>query len=434
MSNHLYNIVRPLKKTIEFMQEKYQQGRDAGFTVAKAKRYASHCAERQRQDSSGYRGVPHTYRDWFGSNNVEITYDRLVLGRKLPVGYEAAAAEGWKRLIADPKWGPKAVVVLENVGTIFNQDPEIMQACRTQIMRGSGNNGVFIWASIKRGSDLFWKGMGGFDINRAMAICVGLVPKAIGLMKAPPLLPDPTFLAAVGYMVKAGVGIEIEEEIAVYPNQSWYRKVIKDELLLCWRQEPEWVQKHWKWFMGNLTRLDEFRYLNPYVKQQMFGWQNERKALAMQELPWLANAFKINVNRTPEANINQLAINWDRLRDWERAQYEKANPSKPPRLYESKLPVLKSKVGTIRPIEGTKQLKEVGNALHNCAGGYDDDIKEGKLELVCLWSETGKPLALAELKLRKNGNRALQQLSGPCNQPVDAEVAKVFNKYLTYKV
>lgn len=421
MSNHIYNIRRPLPATLEMMVEKYNEGLAAGFTEAKAKRYACHVAERQRQDSGGYRGRVETYKDWPAPTATVCTYDRLVLGKRIQPGFIRAMREAWDRS-ATMQCGQLARKAIVNLGNIFHFDKpgwgqndkgaEIWFLRHSVLRYDTPLRG---WAAIERGRDLFIKGLGGFDIHQTVSK-LDMTVTMRGIQGNP--LPgvnrrkwvqyeDPRIIQFYGYWFsKWGQGGSVlapalPTNRGSLPIPNWF-------MVEIWLRHQDWFVRNHQWVLKNRNSLDEVLHAQQW--EYRWDWHDD-----------------------PEVQLGKVREAADEYRaklDRKGAEREKLLMAK---VFDPMLPTKEVELnGTpmvLRSVADAKELKRVGQRLHNCAFTYVDSIKAGQQELVALW-QGEKPLALAELGERGKNVWVIRQLSAHCNQNCSAEVDLLFGGYV----
>lgn len=346
MAQHVWDtkVIEP--KTVFNMLKWWKSVKDE-IGPNNAKKYAVYCIERQRQGGVGWVPAP---LDRMRAYKVRKEYSVAVFNRLLQNArygpYEAVDVKELKQYIVetalmDPKCQEKKEQFEQakhnylRIGGLTEEEAEKKLGFKLpEFLINTYNwNWLAGWEKIKRGRDLFIKGLGGFDIQEALAD-----------MRLP--FPELGLVVACGYT---------QDMTSAYA----FRNILRST------RKREYMVRYWhSFFKQNTAVLDEL------------GWYRGE-----------------DYNCRPEVFIERRREEArQRARQWQVNREESLDFT-----WLNNAPEIKTEVGTLRALKNPTELLEVGQEMKNCAAGYDGTIGLQRGILVALFNEQNKPICLGHL-------------------------------------
>jgi len=406
MSNHLWAKKRITAITRASLEKRYQVALEEGYSKRESMRWAAFSVERAQQGNN-YRkdSIPndHPNTRWRLGCSVhasEYTYCKIMGLPMLPrcpgepphdglAGLDIVAYR-IKKFYGHMKGVQLAVKALHNIRTIAG--PAGLYRTQTRCISANPTMRDLCqrWAKCTKGSHLFIRTLGGFDIAKAVD---SIANAKHGV--------TPRDLAAVGYVQKFGYTPALEE--------------------LAAKQAQHWSREAWEF----MRIIKNPRRRAHYLRHQEFWNEHGHLDLLYEADPEL-------LDRAPRNLLESMHGKEDRL---EPCEY--AIAADYPDFIDNKENYI------IRPIRNTKELQDAAKRLHNCAAFYHSSIVQGNLLLLVCYSNTVpgiredvlqqytvssvKPLAMASIHI---GEDRYDQMYGPCNERPKVGIRRAFESAL----
>lgn len=392
MSRHVYDSSR-LQPTTHKYAQAIIKANLATLGPKLTARWLVYQLERSRQDSRTYKLVP-TPRCWahIRGNTVgvaEQTVKRLLLeptNTRSLNEYAKLKTRQLVELVLPPISYARCVKFAERMEYLFRRRRHATLRDLLEHPLHFPRVKFFTeWFRIKRGSDLFIKGLGSFDINQVTRLPVGRRRYSV------------LDIRALGYARRYAYGISLANETGAM------------RLLLHPAVLPYTIR--W-WNQGALLRnhVAEIDELNHWFKYRH------------------GNGEAPDLMGVPPASIFSRIEVLEQQRIANRITGRVSPPPDPQKPYPVKCKLLETPLGQLKPISNYGELVDVAEKMHNCAKNYHSTLSVGRETLVTLWAE-GKPVALGQIT-EEHGRLQLAQCYGPCNKKAPPGVTKAFSKYI----
>lgn len=253
------------------------------------------------------------------------------------------------------------------------------------------------WLKIKRGSDLFIKGLGSFDIHQTRAGIGPLISvmdfRAIGYARKAFNFSDPAFDAVDAINVAEAMRRLLDPAVLPYTIGWWNN----GGLLVNYVEE-----------------IDELaRWFRTYNRQI---WPRQLPQPDLMNVPPAQIFHRIRTWHTENEQMNELG----------RSASVKIDRTKP---YKTTYKPVETAVGQFKPITNYDELCEAAGKMHNCAKGYHGELLQNGFETLVVLQVDGKPIAMGDIQEVRENPR-LAQCYGPCNKKVTPAIHKAFKEYV----